>query len=56
MLMRTAIHPISSRHPAAVRGRNGVPAPHALGSPLDLMGAPMPFARNVEIYGENEPA
>ena len=56
MLMRTAIHPTSSRHPVAVRGRNGVPAPHALGSSLDLMGAPMPFARNVEIYGENEPA
>jgi CRP/FNR family nitrogen fixation transcriptional regulator len=55
MLMRTAIHP-TSRHPAAIRGSNGVPAPHALGSSLDLMGAPMPFARNVEIYGENEPA
>ena len=52
MLMRTAIHPSSSRHPATVRGPNGVP----LGSSLDLMGAPMPFARNVEIYGENEPA
>jgi len=23
---------------------------------IDLMGAPMPFGRNVEIYGENEPA
>lgn len=56
MLMRTAIHPTSSRHPAAVRARNGVPAPHAPGSSLDLMGAPMPFARNVEIYGEGEPA
>jgi CRP/FNR family transcriptional regulator, nitrogen fixation regulation protein len=56
MLMRTAIHPTSSRHPAAVRGRNGLPAPHRLGSSLDLMGAPMPFARNMEIYGENEPA
>ena len=56
MLMRTAIHATSPRHPAAIRGRNGVPAPHALGSSLDLMGAPMPFGRNVEIYGENEPA
>jgi CRP/FNR family transcriptional regulator, nitrogen fixation regulation protein len=56
MLMRTAIQATSSRHPATIRGRNGVPAPHALGSPLDLMGAPMPFGRNEEIYGENEPA
>jgi CRP/FNR family nitrogen fixation transcriptional regulator len=56
MLMRTAIQPSSSRHPATVRARNGVPAPHAPGSSLDLMGAPMPFARNVEIYGEDEPA
>ncbi len=25
-------------------------------SSIDLMGAPMPFGRNAEIYGENEPA
>src|SRR3569832_2170236 len=25
-------------------------------SSIDLMGAAMPFGRNVEIYGENEPA
>ena len=56
MLMRTAIHSSSSRHPAALRGRNGLAAPHGSGNSLDLMGAPMPFARNVEIYGENEPA
>jgi CRP/FNR family transcriptional regulator, nitrogen fixation regulation protein len=57
MLMQTAIHPNSSRHAATARGRNGLPpGPHALGGSLDLMGAPMPFARNVEIYGENEPA
>src|SRR5262245_51810727 len=24
--------------------------------PIGMMGAPMPFGRNVEIYGENEPA
>jgi CRP/FNR family transcriptional regulator, nitrogen fixation regulation protein len=57
MLMRTAMHPNSSRHALTVRGRSGLPpAPHGAASPLDLMGAPMPFARNVEIYGENEPA
>jgi len=31
-------------------------APRSLGDSLDLMGAPMPFPRNTEIYGENEPA
>jgi CRP-like cAMP-binding protein len=54
--MRTAIHPTSSRHAATLRGRNGLPQGHALTDSLDLMGASMPFARNVEIYGENEPA
>lgn len=29
---------------------------HSFGSSIELMGAPMPFARNAEIYGENEPA
>ena len=57
MLMRTAIQPTSSRNATAVRGRHGVlPGPHRAGSSLDLIGAPMPFARNVEIYGEDEPA
>jgi CRP-like cAMP-binding protein len=28
----------------------------ALQSAMDLMGAPIPFGRNSEIYGENEPA
>lgn len=56
MLMRTATHPISSR-PNATAGRNGLPPrTHTSGNSLDLMGAPMPFARNVEIYGEDEPA
>jgi CRP/FNR family transcriptional regulator, nitrogen fixation regulation protein len=31
-------------------------AAHALSGPIELMGASMPFARNAEIYGENEPA
>jgi CRP/FNR family transcriptional regulator, nitrogen fixation regulation protein len=31
-------------------------ASKALHSSIDLMGAVMPFGRNVEIYGENEPA
>jgi CRP-like cAMP-binding protein len=33
------------------------PAAHrTLGGPVDLMGAPMSFSRNAEIYGESEPA
>src|SRR5512146_2794944 len=28
----------------------------SLGSSIEMMGAPMPFVRNAEIYGENEPA
>lgn len=29
---------------------------YPLADTFDLMGAPMPFARNAEVYGENEPA
>src|SRR5262249_2015849 len=29
---------------------------HALAGPIEMMGASMSFARNAEIYGENEPA
>jgi CRP/FNR family nitrogen fixation transcriptional regulator len=32
------------------------PASHSLNDTLDIMGAPMSFTRNAEIYGENEPA
>jgi len=32
------------------------PAAHAMGETIELMGAVMPFVRNAEIYGENEPA
>src|ERR1041385_2025042 len=46
MLVQTAIRTPTSRPLAD----------HPLGSSIDLMGAVMPFARNVEIYGENEPA
>ena len=31
-------------------------SPRSLGSSVEMMGAPMPFSRNAEIYGENEPA
>jgi CRP-like cAMP-binding protein len=48
---------ISSHQP---QSRVARPLPGALSaslaSQIDLMGAPMPFGRNAEIYGENEPA
>jgi CRP/FNR family nitrogen fixation transcriptional regulator len=51
MLTQTTIRTESGR-------RGGVPAvaPHLQTDAFDLIGAVMPFARNVEIYGENEPA
>ncbi len=57
MLTQTLIHRNSSRQPAAHVVRP-IPAinPRPLGTSIELMGAPMPFARNAEIYGENEPA
>lgn len=57
MLMRTAIHPTLSRHAPAAGARERLPGTtRRPGSSLDLMGAPMLFARNVEIYGQDEPA
>ena len=45
-----------SQQPAA-RPARPAPAPlRTLGNSIELMGAAMPFARNAEIYGENEPA
>jgi CRP-like cAMP-binding protein len=57
MLTQTMISRSSPRHSA---GRTGRPVPpvssHKVSNSIELMGAPMPFARNAEIYGENEPA
>ena len=51
----TAAHPAPS---SQITARGGRPAPtgHLLTGPIDMMGAPMSFARNAEIYGEGEPA
>ena len=55
MLTQTAVRSVRSgsfKRPAVQ-----VPSPaHELGSSVDLMGAPMSFPRNAEIYGEGEPA
>jgi CRP/FNR family transcriptional regulator, nitrogen fixation regulation protein len=54
MLTQTMVNPASIRQPAA-QFTQPVPAlPTA--SAIELMGAPMAFSRNAEIYGENEPA
>jgi CRP-like cAMP-binding protein len=55
--MRTALHQTATSPAAAARARNGVPlGPHSASGSLELMGAPVPYGRNVEIYGEREPA
>src|SRR5262245_46928146 len=55
MLAQSATHISSSRHQAPIRI-----APPSIARGLDgsieMMGAPMSFSRNAEIYGEGEPA
>ena len=55
MLAQTVTSRSSSRHQVAAR-----PVPptglRPTNSSIELMGAAMPFGRNAEIYGENEPA
>jgi CRP-like cAMP-binding protein len=51
----TAVHTASSTQ-AVVRGARPVPATHPLNGSIEMMGAPMSFGRNGEIYGEGEPA
>ena len=55
MLSQTMVTRNSSRQPAE-RIAPSVAASVSLGSSIEMMGAAMPFARNAEIYGENEPA
>src|SRR5580704_19054285 len=57
--MSTQIAVSAVRSGSFKRPAMAVPPPSAqreLGGPVDLMGAPMSFARNAEIYGESEPA
>jgi len=51
-----ATAPILSSRTEIRRGATAPLASHPLADAFDLMGAPMPFTRNAEIYGENEPA
>ena len=54
MLTQPMINRGTPRHPAVAVSRP-VASIAQTGS-IEMMGAPMPFARNAEIYGENEPA
>ena len=56
MLMQSAIQNGHARQPIGDLRPPHPMGSHALASSIDLMGAPMSFARNAEIYGENEPA
>jgi CRP-like cAMP-binding protein len=58
MLMSTSsnsVHAVSPEQ-AATRGARAASAAHPLTGPIEMMGAPMTFPRNGEIYGEGEPA
>jgi CRP-like cAMP-binding protein len=52
---QTAIHSVPARQTVA-RGASPAPATHPLTGPIEMMGAPMSFGRNAEVYGEGEPA
>src|SRR5580704_3235997 len=54
MLMRTTVQNAAKQVPA--RGSQTVPGSPPLAGAIDMMGAPMAFARNSEIFGEGEPA
>jgi CRP-like cAMP-binding protein len=53
MQTQTAIHRNSPQQPTS---RGIPPVQGKAGASIELMGAAMPYARNTEIFGENEPA
>ena len=55
MLMRPAIAAVASQTPCRQLPRSGVDINTIAGS-MELMGTRIPYARNVEIFGEGEPA
>src|SRR5438270_9808362 len=56
MLTRTAVQNVSNKEAPSRRGQPGVPGRAPLAGAIEMMGAPMTFGRNSEIYGEGEPA
>jgi len=55
MLAQTTLQTAATARPQQMRATPAA-APKSFQSSIELMGAPMPFCRNAEIYGENEPA
>jgi CRP/FNR family nitrogen fixation transcriptional regulator len=55
MLTQVSLQTVPSKPARGTRAEAPV-SPHGLTGSIELMGAPMTFARNAEIYGENEPA
>jgi CRP/FNR family transcriptional regulator, nitrogen fixation regulation protein len=55
-LRQPVTRPPHGRVPQAPRASRPVGSVLDLASHMDVMGAPMSFSRNTEIYGENEPA
>jgi len=56
MLTQSAIHTNTARRAANSLSQQSMPVGHSLADSIDMMGAVMPYCRNAEIYGENEPA
>jgi CRP-like cAMP-binding protein len=56
MLSQTMVNRTASVQAKAPVVRQPPVASHSLTGQIELMGAAMPFARNAEIYGENEKA
>ncbi len=56
MLMRTSLQNASNKATSVRRGAHAVPGSPPLAGAIEMMGAPMTFGRNSEIYGEGEPA
>src|SRR6185312_4990170 len=55
MLAQRTLQSTANARPQPMRPAPAVAA-KSFQSSIELMGAPMPFGRNAEIYGENEPA
>jgi CRP-like cAMP-binding protein len=56
MLSRTSLQNSSNKQMSSRHGPQAVPGTPPLASAIEMMGAPMNFGRNTEIYGEGEPA
>jgi CRP-like cAMP-binding protein len=56
MLTQSTIQASAARRAANRLPPQSHPPSHSLADSIDMMGATMSYARNAEIYGENEPA